>query len=89
MIAQDLAIDLFPQIGGQPNNVSTRGHQRSKLRFFNKCFFMNNSSSTYARGIILRPSCSSRQARSTHIFVILERSILNFDLGSRKVKVTV
>ena len=88
MIAQDLATVLFPQIGGQPNTVSTRGHQRSKLRFFN-VFFMNNFSTAYARGIILRPSCSSRQAGSTHIFVILERSILNFDLGSRQVKVTV
>ena len=38
MIAQDLAIDLFPQIGGEPNTVSTRGHQKSKLRFFCKCF---------------------------------------------------
>ena len=38
MIAQDLAIDIFPQIGGQSNIVSTRGHQRSKLRFFWKMF---------------------------------------------------
>ena len=60
MIAQDLAIDLFPQM-----------------------FFMNNFSTTYARGIILIPSCPSRQAGSIHIFVILERSILNFDLGLR------
>ena len=38
MIAQDLGIDLVPQIGGQPNTVSTRGHQRSKLRFFKNVF---------------------------------------------------
>ena len=38
MIAQDLAIDLFPQIGGEPNTVSTRGHQRSKLRLFANVF---------------------------------------------------
>ena len=69
MIVQDLAIDLFPQIGGQSNTVSTRGHRMSKLRFL-KMFFMNIFSATYARGIILRPSCSSRQAGSTHIFAL-------------------
>ena len=40
MIAQDLAIDMFPQIGGQPNTVST--YQRSpkvKITFFLNAFY--------------------------------------------------
>ena len=35
-------------------------------------FFMNNFSTTKARGIILTPSCSSRQAGSIHIFLSLK-----------------
>ena len=71
------AIDLCPQIGGQPNStVSTRGHQREKVRFGGKCLFMNNFSSIKARRIILTLSCSSRQAASIHMFFIIGRSIL-------------
>ena len=60
-----------------------------KVRFLGKCLFMNNFSSTKDRGMIWTPSCSSRQAGSIHMFFILGRSILKFDLRSRQVKVTV
>ena len=58
-----------------------RGHQREAVRFLGSVFFINNFSTSKARGIILTPSCSSCQAGWMRMFLSLKGQFWNLTSG--------